>query len=64
MTEREILEQIEEINQLLDEMESRNVYIGDPDQTVEVTDDYVRYMMNFIRENELYDDVSLNPLTP
>jgi hypothetical protein len=63
MTEREILEQVEEMNRLLDEIDQREVWIGEP-QPIEVTDEYVEYVVNFIRENELYDDIPLIPLTP
>lgn len=63
MTEQEVIEQIEEMNRLLDEMEAREVWIGEPKE-IEVTNEYVEYVVKFIRENELYDDVPLIPLTP
>jgi hypothetical protein len=60
MTEREILEQVEEMNRLLDEMEAREEWIGESTRP-EVTDEYVRYIENFIRENDLYDRWPLMP---
>jgi hypothetical protein len=57
MTEQEILEQVNLINELT----QREVYIGDPERPIEVTDEYLRYIENFIRENDLYDRWPLMP---
>jgi hypothetical protein len=46
MTEQEILEQVNLINELT----QREVYIGDPERPIEVTDEYLRYM-GFRRQN-------------
>lgn len=61
MTETEIKEQLEEINRYLDEMEARNVYIGDPDRQIEVTDEYLKEIERFMIENDLYDRWPLIP---
>jgi hypothetical protein len=54
MTEREVMEQIEEINRLMEEMDSR-VYIGDPEPNIEVTDEHIKELERFMIENDLYD---------